>query len=275
MVSVKKRKQKLKAPDEFQKKAFVFADWCAANQVQIVIGLSAIFIGVAANLSWKFYQNEQGEKRREEIAVIDRAFNKELEAVATQTQSLQTELTAIDNQIKELATSNADTPESSQLADKKAEIQKRIENIKPKHDETAEKYLTFYRKYNKTPEGLRAGLAALNTMIQKESFKEATDLAKDVLTNADAELSFYQFQVRLVYVSLLEEQGLYNEALEETEKLKGHASEEEMPKVLMAKARLEILAQKKAEAQSTLEQLINEHNSSPEAQKAKAMKYLW
>ncbi|MFK7826834.1 MAG: hypothetical protein AB8G05_22010 [Oligoflexales bacterium] len=275
MVSEKKRKQQLKAPDEFQKKAFVFADWCAANQVQIVVGLVSVLLLVAANLSWKFYQAKQGEGRREELAVIDEAFNKELEEAGKESQSLQTELAGIDSKLKELAKSNTDTPESSELAEKKAELQKRIEAIKPKHEKTAKDYLGYFQKYAKAPEGLRAGLAALNIMVEKETFKEATELAKDLLAQADSELDFYQFQVRFLYLSLLEEQGLYIEALAETEKLMTHANDDEMPKVLFAKARLEMLAEKKSAATSTLDKLINEHNSSPEAQKAKAMKYIW
>ena len=275
MVSEKKRKQQLKAPDEFQKKAFVFADWCAANQVQIIVGLVSVLLLVAANLSWKFYQEKQSQSRREELALIDEAFNKELEEVGKQSQSLQSELASIDSKLKELSKTNTDTPESSELAEKKADLQKRIENIKPKHDETSANYLGFFRKFGNTPEGLRAGLAALNIMTQQESYKEATELAKDILTKADSDFGFYQFQVRFMYLSLLEEQGLFKEALAETDKLMSYASEDEIPKVLFAKARLEILAENSEAATTTLDKLINEHNSSPEAQKAKAMKYIW
>ena len=275
MVSEKKRKQQLKAPDQFQKRAFDFADWCAANQVQIVIGLVAVLLIVAANLSWRFYQRKQGESRREELSLIDEVFNKELEAAGKKSQALQAELTSIDSKLKELAKTNADTAESSELADKKAALQKSIADIKPSHDETAKKYLSYFQQNSGTPEGLRAGLAALNTMTQSEKYKEASELAKDILAHADSDLDFYHFQVRLMYVSLLEEQGLYTDALAEVDNLMKHANDDEVPKVLLAKARLEILAEKKAEASATLDKLINEHNSSPEAQKAKAMKYIW
>ncbi|NRA43934.1 MAG: hypothetical protein HRU09_03145 [Oligoflexales bacterium] len=275
MVSEKKRKQQLKAPDEFQKKAFKFADWCAANQVQIVIALVAVLLLVAVNISWKIYQSKQGEGRREELALIDEVFNKELEEAGKKSQALQTEMAGIDRKLKELDKAKADTPESAELAEKKAALQKQISEIKPKHDETAKKYRAYYEANKDNPEGLRAGLAALNAMVQGEKFKESTELAEDILAHADSDLAFYHFQVRLMYLSLLEEQGLYSEALAEVDTLMSHAGDEEVPKVLLAKARLEILAEKKTEAVATLDKLINEHNSSPEAQKAKAMKYIW
>lgn len=284
MVSEKKRLQQLRQPDEFQKRAFRLVDWGLGHKRQLLLLLLPVLLISIAGISWRYVQNQQGEKRRAELQKIDAKFNKALEEVAAAHEKIQNNIEEIESKISGSAntTDPADkTPavalsetERAALLKQRVELEAKAQSLKPDHSQTLDAYKAFYQKNSTNPEGWRAGLAVITGLVQAEKFAEAAKLAQELIERA-AGVDFYQQQVRSLYISLLEEQGQFAAALSETAKLLSSADEETKPKALLMKGRLELLSGKKEQGLATLDQLVNSHNSSQEAQKAKAIKALW
>jgi len=281
MVSEKKRIQQLKQPDEFQKKAFRLLDWLTANKSVAIGILVPIGLAVVGGFGWNYLQKQQAEDRRDQIAEIDLTFRNEAEAakeqqdqVSAQISALQKQLDDLKKKVKDGDKSQASSQKLQELETKHKELSARYKTMEPDHKASFEKYLAVYGQHKDTPEGWRAGLSASSIQINRKEYAKASELLKEILTNT-RNIPFYQFQVRSVYMGLLEEQGQFDVALEEKEALIDSAATDDKPKALLQVGRLEHLAGKKEEALKTLDLIINEHNASQEAQKARAIKALW
>lgn len=281
MVSEKKRAQQLKQPDEFQKKAFRLLDWVVENKSTAIGILIPVGLAVVGGFGWKYMQKAQGEDRREKIAKIDKVYLEESEKSISDQEGLTSQIADLRKQLDDLKTQikeGKDTAEGeaklSSLEAQEKTLNERLKSIKPDHKAAFEKYLAAYGEFKSKPEGWRAGIKAASIQISKKEYEKAADLLKDILSQSESE-PFYQFQVRATYMSLLEEQGKFDQALEEKSKLLEYATGDNKPKALLIVGRLELLAGQKEKALETLEKVITEYNASQEARKARAFKALW
>ena len=87
-------------------------------------------------------------------------------------------------------------------------------------------------------------------------------------------IDFYQVQVRLMYVAMLEELKKFDDAIAQLEIVQPLASEELHARILLTKARLQMEAGKNDEAKKTLDIIITTQASTPEARQAIALKAL-
>ena len=93
----------------------------------------------------------------------------------------------------------------------------------------------------------------------------------EVVAKESVKVPVFQIQSRMILIGINEDAGNYDAALKDAEYLISMADDELKPKVLLAKGRIQMLKDAKAEAKATLDDLIAKHANSPEAQKARSM----
>ena len=281
MVSEKKRTQQLKQPDEFQKKTYRLISWLSANKMTVMGILVPALLLAAGAFSWNYIQKMHGEERRERLAKIDLLHNQQKESAEKEMGQRSSRLASLKRELEKLRQDlNSDKP-SEGAAGKLEELEKREQALRdeiaahePDLTEAFDKYLTMYREFKDKPEGWRAGLSAAQIQISKKDYLKASELLKDILSHSKP-IPFYQFQVRMMYMELLAEQEKFQEALAEKEALLRYAEGANLPQALLLTGRLELLSGNKEQAIATFDKILNEHNTSQEAGKARAIRSLW
>ncbi|MCB9228541.1 MAG: hypothetical protein H6618_02930 [Deltaproteobacteria bacterium] len=287
MVSEKKRAKLLKRPDKFQENAWYAFRWLASHQAVPLGILLPIVLAAAGIFGWNHLQESQGEQRRAAIAKIDTLYTDSLKKTQETQNQLRLKVKEAEKQLsaalsKKAAASSADKkktppepgPEEQTLMNQIAELQAQISKSTPDYSAVLEQYLAAYQAYPDKPEGWRAGMQAALIRTEEKKFPEAADLLKSILKTTGSD-HFYQFQVRMMYIEILEQMEQYQEALEQKDPLLRHSKDQQLPMALLVLGRLELLAGKKDEAAQTFDRIINEHKSSPEARKAMAFRALW
>jgi hypothetical protein len=299
LVTGKKQIQKeLKQPDKFQIELMHVADWIAMHRKQLLMyAVLPIASIVIVGLTFQKIQEHRTDVRLQELSKIDVIFDKENETAEKKKSEIQEKIAKIldkqqpagetakkaDNSANPAA-SAANPAEAAKapvepLDPKVAEAEKKkleteMKSIKADHGESLVGYQKFFDANPSNPEGWRAGMRAVNIQVEGRKYQEAAIIAERLLKQALA-LDFYQVQVRLLYVSILEELDRFDDALKEIEILAKLGDDSIQPKILLTKGRIEILKNSKAEAHTTFEGLIAKHGSSAEAQKAKSIMALW
>ncbi|MBI2602273.1 MAG: tetratricopeptide repeat protein [Deltaproteobacteria bacterium] len=235
----KKTLKRLKRPDFLQELFFSSVEWVKDRKVVALVIMAAFLSLLGAAGGWHYYSQWQGEKRKAELLTIDQVFAKEAETFAL----------AEKEQRDELATLNAD------------------------HKASHSQYLEFFQKYTSKPEGWRAGLFAARIFLDERKLTEAADILAKILSHSLG-VDFYQVQVRLMYMGVLEDLKLYEEALQEAETLLRIATDEFIPRALLVKGRLQFFSGLKEEAAQTFDLIITSHSATPEARQAQAVKAL-
>ena len=288
MVSEKVRKKQLKAPDEFQKKAYKFVDLCAKNKNLLLAVATISSLAIIGAFAWHYIENQQSSSRRQELGQYDLSFSKENNKIDEVRVKLQGEIDNINQSLAKLEekkkTKNTEKTEKTEKTDKKVDkaeleskkqaLEKQISDLKPDHKGVMEEYLKFFEKHSSSPEGRRAAVSAISILIQEEDFARASEIAQKVTSQAKNS-HFYGFQLRNLYISLLEQQKKFPEALEAAKTLIQEASDENIASALLTQGRIELLSGNKKAAFITLGKVVNEHNSSKEAEKAKALMAIW
>ena len=86
-------------------------------------------------------------------------------------------------------------------------------------------------------------------ILEKDKLPEARPILENVLAKSTSS-PFYQTQARLALISVLEEQGEYDTALTQLDQLDKVIDKDLKPKVLLAKGRLQLLKNAKADAKA-------------------------
>ena len=110
-------------------------------------------------------------------------------------------------------------------------------------------------------------------MVIRKEFTEAADILKDIVGSSSENDSFL-FQVRTMYLGVLEQLGRTKEVLEQVSLLEKYAYTGLQAKVLLIKARALIVAKKYTKASETLIKITNDFSDSEEAIQAKRLNYL-
>jgi len=279
MTGKTKLAKELRKPDQFQVQVMSGMDWLQANIKPIMAGVVTLVVIAVSFFGWRFWQDSQTNSQQTELALVELEFLKESEAADKQRELLQKQIEALEAKAGTPADPAAasDTPAlvalsaEDQLAKTVAEAQ--LTAIKADHTASAAAYRSFHQKYPDSPEGWMAGLRAVSVMLEKREFPAARDLLAAIVAQSKND-EFYQIQGRLAYVGVLEELGEFDQALAETERLLELANEDLKPQMLLVKGRIQYLKNTKPEAIATLDTIIEQHATSPEAQKARAMRAL-
>lgn len=272
--SHKEMKKKIKKPDLFQLEVTNILDFIIKNKKQITMVVAPVVLIAVIGVIWQQLQMSQAESRREALAMIDKAFADENSAVEKQRAEIQKEITALRAEETKLKTNPKKGDELKKVTVKIDSLTKKSEGLKADHTKSTKDYAEYFAKYKDTSEGWLAGVKLSSEYIKEKKFKEAASVLEYVLSKS-VSIDFYQKQVRLMYVSVLEELGDFDKASKEVALLLEQSDDKLKPRVLLRKGVLEVLSKNKAEAQKTFSELIEKFASSAEAQKAKSMKALW
>lgn len=259
----------LKRPDYFQEKFFSMVDWATANRVRVItIGVSVVLVG-ASLVSWNLITRHRAEQRLETLAAIDKAVN-DAEKVANEARTkLRREINVLDTRQKLVKDQELATVTAS-LAAKQEELK----NFKADTKATLDQYLTFYNAHKDTNEGQRAGISAVQELLQNKSFEQAATILGEVLNHAPKS-SFYSVQVRSMYIEVLQELGRFEPALAEADRLVASATKDLKSRALLVKSQVQMAAGHKDLALKTLDEVIGQHHDSAESFKARALKAVW
>jgi len=261
----KKTEKQLKRPDAFQTFFFHAFNLFKKEQKKVVLALVPVVLVIVGGLAWQYFRYSQQEKRRVQLSEIERTYSKEEKAPNKKKSDISAEIRKIEKAAKD-AGKEADKA----LIDSK---QKEMDKIVADHKESLAQYTAFFHSNEKSPEGWKAGMAAVEILSKDKKFEEASAILNTILTNSLG-VDFYQVQVRLYAIAILEDQKKYDEGLKEVEKLIPLASSEILPRVLLTKARFQMESGKKDEGLKTLDVIIASHSASPEARQAIAIKAL-
>ncbi len=282
MTSNKKFLQQLKRPDSFQIKALSYFTWVEKHKLKAAGFIAAAAVVCAGYFAWNYVSALRADQRRQKLAAVDFQFNEESEAAAKLQQDIHPKVAEIDQKLdpaeaqddkKDALKIKLSPEERTKLEAEKKTFEAQIEALKPKHEASREKYLAYYLGHKTSNEGWRAALQVATIDMGHQQYSQAAELLKEMLPLAKGSY-FYDMQVRAIYIGLLEELGKFEEGLSEAEQLVKTADEGMMPRALLIKGRLLLLSEKKTEAREIFHKLINEHNTSFEAGKAKAYNLL-
>lgn len=263
----KKQNKLLKRPDEFQKFFLRFFVSLRDNERAIALVLAPfLLLGIGIGV-WQYYRAAQHENRSEELAAISKLFDKEEKDFGKQQKALREQISAL----KKPLDSEKDEKKKSESKAKIERLEKQLKASKADHSKSLASYTAFFESYDSKPLGWQAGISAVNILLDSESLEEAAKILSKVLERSLG-IDFYQVQVRLMYVSVLEDLKRHEEALEHFDILMSVAPDDKKALILHSKARLLLKAEKKEEAHKVLETLLSEYPSSPEARQAAAIK---
>jgi len=265
----KEFEKQLRAPDQFQTGVAHAFDWMVKNKnlvMVVVVPLAVMALGYAG---WGYYAETQKANRIEALGKVEAGFRNENKVVFDQQEGMRKEVSSLDEQIGK----EADAKKKDGLNAKKAALQGQMEAMKADHTASIAGYKAFFEANTGNPEGWAAGAKSAALMIGKKDFAGAKELLGKVIDASNKEI-FYQTQCRIMLMGVLEELGDLKAATEVADVLAGLADDTQKPFALLQKARFEIGQDQKDAAKKTIDQLIEKHGSSAEADTAKTMKAL-
>ncbi|MBC61247.1 MAG: hypothetical protein CMP11_02225 [Zetaproteobacteria bacterium] len=293
-MATKKERQQLKAPDLLQIKAYAFGEWVQKNRKIVGLIGGALVVSVVSVLSWRYHLSNERHDRAIALSEIDQLYTSEDLAVEDKRNALMSEFTELNKEKKklneDLSELNSNDKKNDQLKqkiqkktkeleglDKKsADLIEKAQLLKADHTISQEKYFNFFSEHTKYPQAWRAGLKAASLLAESKEYTKAVEVLTRILEKAPQEDLFYQFQVRLFYINLLEEQSRYEEAFSETDKLLSLTTldESQKSKALFKKGRLFMHSGNSKDAVLVFDQILNDYSLSAEAQQARAFKAL-
>ncbi len=268
----KEHVKSLKGPDQFQVRVMTWLDWAAKNVK--LLGFVVVPLALIAGgwFGYQYLQNQRRDARLEELGKAQVVYEGEQRKAGDARLVITKKIEALDAKAKPDKDGKAPAVDPKDQAEKDA-LTKQAEAIKADHAESTTQFLAFYKKYETTPEGWMAGMTAARLLLEKEKLAEARPILENVMVKS-TESQFYQTQARLALIGVLEEQGEYDSALTQLDGLDKVIDKDLKPKVLLARGRLQLLKNAKADAKATFTTLIETHGTSPEAQKARSIQAL-
>jgi predicted negative regulator of RcsB-dependent stress response len=273
----KEHLKSLKQPDQFQVKAMALMDFLLKN-TKVMAGIVAVAALVVGGVyAARVFSNKARDGRLEELGKVQVVYEAEQKKAQTAREAIQKQIEAVEAKAKPAAAVKPGEPAAPPSDPKvQAEIDdltKKAEAVKADHTESAQKFAEFFKKNDSNAEGWMAGLQAARLDVDLGKPAEAQPLLEQVLDKSKGN-QFYQVQARLALISVLEDAGNYDKALAEVDTLDKLVDKEMKPRVLLAKGRIQMLKNQKTEAKATFNSLIEQHGTSPEAQKARSIEAL-
>ena len=267
--------RQLKRPDSFQVMGMKFIDLLTSNVKVIALVLVPLALFLLGYVIWQYVQAENREDLLAELGAIELIYQNEESAANDQRETLQEQLTKLTSGA-ELPDPNSAAPTNSANpspanSPEAALIEKKLNAIKADHSESLQAYRAFFEEHSNSSAGLKAGLTAADILLDRQDLKEALPLLERIVTEASTG-SFYQTRAQLNLISLYEDQRDWPKALGLLQELESQSKDSDfIPKILLAKARVQHLAKESVKARETLNQLIAKHGATSEAQQARAM----
>lgn len=264
------KKKELKQPDQLQLRLTQVFNWLTARSKLMLMSAAPIALIVVSYVGYQHLQKQKSAERREALAKIDHVYESELKKQAEAQSKLADQM----NSLKKQETSAKSDSDKARIKKEIKDLSSTIEQLKPDHTESLKQHLAFYEANQENPEGFLAAMHGVHTYIEQKDIARATKLTAQILTAAKG-IPFYDVQVRLMYSNLLVEQKEYNLAMAEMEKVEAFSKEDEAKaKILLTKAKILLYQEKKEDAQKLLTELIQKHESSQEAQKARSLRII-
>lgn len=257
---------KPKGLDAFQASIYSAIQWLTKNQKALLAVTLPVVLVLVGGFVWSFYAAKQKEMRQNELAKIDLKWQDEAKAMDSKRQSMQ-------KLIDVMPAAKAGAKPDAETERKRKEIQDQMAAIRPDHAASTAEYKKFYEKNTGNVEGWAAGLRVAAEAIKNQQYDEADKILSSVLAKSVSK-PFYQIQGRFLQISLYESKGDFAKAIETADGLMKVADKELAPLVLWDKGRLQYLANAKTDAVATLDTIIKDHSSSPEADKARGLRAL-
>jgi tetratricopeptide (TPR) repeat protein len=269
-MSQKTVERELRRPDSFQ--AWGYHLIKILNQYQKLIWFTLIPLLVVGAIGYGvyWYRGEQAAKRRAELAKV-------FGVQADESREIGKKQEAIQKQIEDLRAKNQVPDKDGKIAELSPDVknqitalEKSLTQLKPDRTKSNAAFKEFYNGHKTSAEGWTAGLTWAGRTLADGKIAEVRPVV-DEIVSASSKDKFFQMQSRLLRLSIMEELGEYDAALKEADEVLKVAPEEAKASVLLTKGRVQYFKNDYPEAKKTLEQLVEKHASSPEAQKAKAL----
>ncbi len=264
LVKEPKNVSKPKGLDAFQATIYSALQWIIKNQKALAAVTLPVFLVLAGGFAWSFYAAKHKEQRQDELAKIDILWQEEAKAMETKRQSMQ----KLIDVMPDAKDKNAKATTSSQ---QRKNIENEMATLRPDHAASLARYKEFYTLHQANAEGWAAGLRVASEAIKGGQYEEAETILSGILAKSVSK-PFYQVQGRILLIALHESKSDYAKAIEVADLALQIADKELAPLLLLTKGRLQWLNNAKPEALVTLDTIIKEHGSSPEADKARGLR---
>lgn len=260
----KESKNGLNVLDRFQVKTIEFLSHLSKNPKPVLGVIGALVLAVAIGYGINAYVQGKQETRRLEMSKIDLVFDNEIKEYSKQREELAKKRDGLKAALPTPANAEAAAVETPEIAALNAQI----ENLKPQHQGSSEQYRDFFRKYPKAPEGLLAGLRYAAHSVEQKQLEEAQKVLEEVVAQSQ-DLSIVHTQSLLLLISVLEDRSEFDKALTYADRLLKVASDEMKARALLHKAQIYFLKKDFPNAETTLNQLLSDHATSMEADRAR------
>lgn len=252
--------------DVFEAKAMGVADRLAKNPKPLAIGAGILLAALLAGYGYYYTVQSQEESRKVALTKVDQVYETEMKKYQTERETIEKQrdsLIAAQPASTTPGQPPAETPEIKALNDK-------LQALKPEHKESAEKYKAFYESHGKYPAGWAAGLKYAGYAVQQKDLEGAQKVLEAISKEAK-DRPVLHTQSLLLLISVLEDRGELDKALEYTDALAKVGSEELQPRALLTKAQIYYLKKDYGNAKANLEKLLSDHGTSPEAERARGL----
>lgn len=265
-MSNKKDELKLRNPDQFQQRIARLLGYLVGNTklaAGLVIGLFVIF---GAYFAADYYMQTQDQEVMASLAEIDKLYQDELEAANKKKQELQ-------DQIDRLK-SEQEASKAGKNAAKIAELEAELAAKQPDHSGSKPKFLAFYEQHPDAAAGQLAGIRYSALAFADRELDQAKKVLSQVHAKAKPDDLILWLQSGLLLISVYEDASELDQAVSVADGLLKNVGDELEPRVLLAKGRLLALKDDKEAALGVLNQILEKHKLSQEAENAQSLKAL-
>ncbi|MCX6131056.1 MAG: hypothetical protein NTX25_18610 [Proteobacteria bacterium] len=263
------KEMNLKGPDAFQAKLAEFFAGIAQNPKPLLGVVTAILVVLLAGFGFRYFSKNKQDARRTELSQVDQGFEDEAKAFTKQREALEKKR----DTLKAAQVKPAADPKDAKPLEDSAEIKAldaEIKSLKPNHSASALQYKNFFAHYPKAAEGWVAGLKYAAYAAEQGQLEEAQNLLEQLVKNSNGH-AVLQTQTLFLLISVLEDRNEFDKALEQIEVLNKIASDELKPRILLGKAQIFFFKKDYANTKVTATKLLTEHESSPEADRARSL----
>ncbi len=255
----------LDAPDAFQVQAYSVMDRLARNPKPLLAVGGVLLALLVGGYAIKFLKESKDEKLQKAISEVDHVYDAEMKKFSEQRDVLEKQREALA--LKQPAAAEgqppAETPEIKALNDQ-------IKKLKPLHAESAAKYLEFYKANPKAAEGLAAGLKHAAFVANSGDLDAARTELNAIVADSKNEKIIYS-QSLLLLISVEIDKADFDAAVKHSDELIAAVGQELQPKALLTKGQALFLKKDFPTAKTILEKLVNDHGTSPEAERARGL----
>ena len=273
MTSVRKEHiRELKGPDQFQVSFMAAVNWAVKNARQLVYALVPVALVLVGLLGYRYIQAKRKDARLAELSKAELIYESESKKANDLQKPLFKKLQELEAKAASSGAKDAASLTPAQQAERDA-LRKQIEAIKPNHQASTAAFQAFYKANESNAEGWLAGMMTAKAMIDESKFDEALPILATIEAKAKTE-PFYQILAGLANAGIAEQQGNFDNeirVLDALDQLTKSGNADLKPQLQLMRGRALLLKGDKANAKSTLSNLIDTHASSPEAQKARSL----